>query len=499
VKKVEIVALILLGIGIVFRVYQFGIIPLALNRDEAALGYNAFTIATSGMDEWGNHLPTTFRSFGDYKLPGYIYTLSFLIHVFGVHDWVIRLPSLIACFGIILITFWLILRISKQKTTALLAATMVAIQPWDIFYGRMAYEAHLGLCLLLTSIYLWQKTKPFAWAVGTLCLMAAVLTYNTPLLLIPVMLASIVVMPDMPRKQKWVVGIGMILVGLFGFSLLQSVTVQKQSITIFSDPTIIDAQAKAYTASHTIFEKVWNHREIYWGRLATSRFFQSWSPHFLTIRGGQNPWHSVPGGAHLYWSTYGLVLVGLMYLTISKRLSLGRKVALWILILGSLAPAIVTIDAPHATRSLFFFWIITVIAGIGWAQLPVKLRVWIPVFLTLELGVFGWRYFNQFPQYRSTAWPIGLRQSLQQTKGMMITIDAHNADVVADQVYIYPLLYWQTPVSLFTTTALRAPLDAAHMNRVIGFENFSTSRYNQEVGNGRIIERHTDGSYTLKP
>jgi hypothetical protein len=42
-----------------------------------------------------------FESFGDYKLPGYIYTTSLLMHVFDPDPWVVRLPSLMAGVGII--------------------------------------------------------------------------------------------------------------------------------------------------------------------------------------------------------------------------------------------------------------------------------------------------------------------------------------------------------------------------------------------------------------
>ncbi|KKU82941.1 MAG: hypothetical protein UY10_C0019G0001, partial [Microgenomates group bacterium GW2011_GWA2_47_8] len=53
------------------RIWQLGILPLALNRDEAALAYNAVLLAETGKDEWGRSWPLALQSFGDFKLIGY--------------------------------------------------------------------------------------------------------------------------------------------------------------------------------------------------------------------------------------------------------------------------------------------------------------------------------------------------------------------------------------------------------------------------------------------
>ena len=55
-------------LGGVLRLMKFPAVPGGLNRDEAALGYNAFSLLETGKDEWGKQWPIVFRSFGDYKL-----------------------------------------------------------------------------------------------------------------------------------------------------------------------------------------------------------------------------------------------------------------------------------------------------------------------------------------------------------------------------------------------------------------------------------------------
>ncbi|KKQ96399.1 MAG: hypothetical protein UT23_C0032G0001, partial [Candidatus Woesebacteria bacterium GW2011_GWA1_39_12] len=65
VNLVPIFAVILLALFL--RVYKLGDIPPSINWDEAAVGYNAFSIANFGRDEWGNVFPLVFKSFEDYK------------------------------------------------------------------------------------------------------------------------------------------------------------------------------------------------------------------------------------------------------------------------------------------------------------------------------------------------------------------------------------------------------------------------------------------------
>ena len=79
------------------RYYMLGTIPLGLNNDETAIGYNAYTILQSGKDEYGTSFPLYFRSFDDYKLPVYIYMTSINEKIFGATPFAVRFPS--ALFG----------------------------------------------------------------------------------------------------------------------------------------------------------------------------------------------------------------------------------------------------------------------------------------------------------------------------------------------------------------------------------------------------------------
>ena len=68
------------------RLWGIGAVPVSLDWDEAALGYNAYSIYHTGRDEYGKFLPVILKSFDDYKPALYAYTIipfiAFLIYHF---------------------------------------------------------------------------------------------------------------------------------------------------------------------------------------------------------------------------------------------------------------------------------------------------------------------------------------------------------------------------------------------------------------------------------
>lgn len=139
-------------LGVFFRVSQIGLIPPGLAMDEAAFGYNAWSIATNLSDEYGMKLPLTFRSFADFKLPAYGYLTSLVVKLFGPGIWQTRaisvLAGLVSCFLLYLIVTQL-----SEKRLGVVSALVMLWSPWGIFFSRGAFEGNLGLTFLLLGIW----------------------------------------------------------------------------------------------------------------------------------------------------------------------------------------------------------------------------------------------------------------------------------------------------------------------------------------------------------
>ena len=139
-------------LGGFLRVVKFPAVPGGLNRDETALGYNAFSLLKTGKDEWGKQWPIVFRSFGDYKLAGYIYTLVPSVALFGLNAFSVRLPSLVAGIMLIPVAYLFTVSCMHSKRVGVFAAGIQAIVPWALHYSKVAFEANLALMLFVLGL-----------------------------------------------------------------------------------------------------------------------------------------------------------------------------------------------------------------------------------------------------------------------------------------------------------------------------------------------------------
>ncbi|MCG2691609.1 hypothetical protein L6272_02135, partial [Microgenomates group bacterium] len=88
--------LIIMVVAAFFRLYHLSSNPPSLNWDETAIGWNAKTIFHTRRDEFGTRLPLSFKSFGDYKAPVYIYLTAPVVGLFGMNPVSVRLVSVLA-------------------------------------------------------------------------------------------------------------------------------------------------------------------------------------------------------------------------------------------------------------------------------------------------------------------------------------------------------------------------------------------------------------------
>ncbi len=156
--KNRIILTLIIFLAIILRFWQLGNIPIGFNDDEAAFGYNAYSILKTGRDEWGRLLPfPVFESFGDWKLSGYLYLTVLTQSALGPTEFATRLPS--AAFGVFAV-FATYLLTSKlfNKTIALLSAFLLAISPWHIIASRNAFESDILIFTITISTYFFLRS-----------------------------------------------------------------------------------------------------------------------------------------------------------------------------------------------------------------------------------------------------------------------------------------------------------------------------------------------------
>jgi hypothetical protein len=489
-------------------------VPAALNRDEAALGYNALLLNQTGMDEWGERWPVTLQSFGDYKLIGYPAILAGLFTILPPNDNIVRLPAAVAG-SLLPLLLYLLAREFKLTTLASLSLAYAAAFAFVfIFFSRMAFEAMVGLALFIgfLTLILNGSRKPALWkdALAVFLAGAAMLTYNTPFLLFPFVLVLVPFLRGIRSYNKWLplTAAGVIL-WLVMTSVLSTAVQQKSGITIFSDETIEIAyppyrqQFPGFTAT------LLGNKPVYYALIMSESFIDMFSPSFISFEGGGHPWHSLPGWGHLPLLWYILGVVGLIIILskffidvkvrykkrpLSAWLSTlqepftkhPRFIMLYLLLIATL-PVIITVDAPHATRSLFFFavWMIigAYVMDAGFANVLPR-RVFVPLILILST-ISGARYlttyFAEYPAHSARIYQAGLVPILAD-------IEQNHPDakvaVIDPAGFNYILFSWYAklpPAEYFATTVRQNP-------STIGL------RYGQQAGKYHFIAERSDRS-----
>src|SRR6202521_4020620 len=126
--------------------------PPGLFSDEAAFGYNGWTISHFGTDQYGTHWPLFFRSSGDYKGPVGVYFEALLTWFLPLTPWVIRLPNALGGIALAFAAGWLGWRLTRSYAVAFILVLEAAFEPWFFHLGRTMLEADLltPLCYVLS-------------------------------------------------------------------------------------------------------------------------------------------------------------------------------------------------------------------------------------------------------------------------------------------------------------------------------------------------------------
>lgn len=405
--------------------------PPSLNWDEVSHGYNAYSILTTGKDEWGVAFPIIFRAYGDYKLPVYIYLTTIPEKLFGLNAFAVRLPSVLAGIGTVIFTYYLTLELFKKKNLAVLASFLVAVEPWSLFLSRGAFEANLSLFFIVSGIYFFLKSlrKAGSLVTSVILLGLSVWTYNSTRVFVPLILAVLIFLYRgellaIFRKNKALFFSSLSILVFFFIpmfvQLLQPVGQARYGkVSIIDSGAIakIDA-ARASSKLPSLLNRAINNKVTYF---ATS-FLKNWISHysvgFLFSKGGSNYQFSIPGRGIIYWPDVLPIAVGLLWLVIKR--SRENIVLLAWFILASI-PSAVTNEAPQVLRAITMLPTPMIITGIGisevagWLNRKAKISVTLVTAFYAVL-IFGFLenyltdYFTNYRMNYSWSWQYGYEQ-----------------------------------------------------------------------------------------
>lgn len=407
--------------------------PPALNWDEVSHGYNAYSILTTGKDEWGVSFPLIFRAYGDYKLPVYIYLTAVSELLFGLTPFAIRLVSVLAGLAAVYFTFLLTKELfPKNKTLPCVSAILVAIEPWSLFMSRAAFEANLAVALIIAGAYFFLKTKDYFkyLPVAVTLLGLSVWTYNTARIFSPLLIAAIGTiyckeLVARAKASKRTVLVALLISIVFFlpmfWQLAHPVGQARYSKVAIIDQGAINKieHARLTTTLPPSLAKLVFNRPVYFAKVFSLNYLSHFTPAFLGFKGGTQYQFSVPGLGVLFAADLIFIPLGLLYILRANVPSKSKKLLFAWIFLAPIASSL-TREAPHVLRASVMLPAPMILSAVGitasvdWlAKRGLRtILVWgvYVLLLVTLLTSYLLAYFGRYRTNYSWSWQYGYKQ-----------------------------------------------------------------------------------------
>ena len=368
--KIKNLLILILILGALLRLLWLGSIPSGFFRDEAAISYNAYSIWKTGADEFGVKLPLVFRSFEVFFLPAYIYLSAPIVGVLGLSEFSSRFLSSLS--GIVAV--YLVFLISKEiwnEKVGVIAAFLLVIAPWHIFYSRGTFEGNLALTLFTAGFYFWirylNKDKIKYFLFSGILFALSMYSYQAERAVVPLFAISATIIGF---KKLWqnklklivpVIVFVLIMIPLLSLSFKAGGYHRALGVSIFSQ----EANPPGWVTG--IESGVFINNSIYLRTKEVASLYLSYfSPKNLFTLGDYNKQRSVEN----FSVFYTFMFVGLLYgiLNIFTELNTKTKLLLVWIFAGPI-PAALTGDPFHTYRSLLMYLPMTILIGLGFYRI----------------------------------------------------------------------------------------------------------------------------------
>lgn len=387
-----LIFIIILLIGIFFRLWKLPQYPVQLSHDEVSQAYDAISIAQTGRDVYGNFLPTIFPSVGDFKAPFYTYATALVYFLIGNHEWMIRVPGVI--FGILIIpaVFWFTLKLTQKPGIALFASFFTAISPSEIFFSRKSFENGAGIFFLLVSLSCLlthlEKQKQQRWLYSAAFLSAlGMYTYFSHAVIIPLMIVAFVLIfrkkftrgfkKYLPVLSLWILFITPLVI-----IILTNPGSRYRSQTVFiTQDSALGRQLNYITSENSFIAQFLHQKTV--GDFSFNRYLEQFDPVYLFGSGldltSQGPVNMGP----LLLFQLPLLLIAVFYLIQRADFTDAGKLLVFLVVIGVL-PSGLTFEPHSPHRMIIVFTILNIITGIGAYLLWQKIKNFrIPIKMTL--------------------------------------------------------------------------------------------------------------------
>lgn len=489
-KTKSIILAFILSLAAFLRLYQLNSLPISLFGDEIDVGYQAWSLISTGRDYMGHPFPVYMQSLTEWRAPLLMYVVAPFVGIMGPSALSVRLPIALLGIANIVLLFFLVRNLFKNDWLALAAAFCLTISPWHIHYSRAAFEVTLLLTLLLLGCYLYIKNKIY-WSLIPFAL--TFYTYSTANVFTPLLVLSLylVYRPKIILRKDWLKILPAFLVCLpiAYFILAGQASGRFAGISIFSDQKAVDTLITTRTepwvvTSHT--EAFFHNKPLLYLATFAKNYLTAFSPDFLFLNGDPNFRHSIGEGfGELPLLFAPFLLLGVIKLFHDRDQKSSQLMLFW-LFLSPVASSLTQGGGNHATRLFIMLPAVVTISAIGlfffqdfFSKKTNKHLAAAFIFLASLIFIFAYwhQYANHYRYLSFKNWHYGF----SQTYALLPSIDKAKGDIFINNTYEPSLLKYlffsQYPPSRFqkefqgdqTQTALLPGFDGFRLGEHLYF------------------------------
>lgn len=513
-KATLIMLLFVFFLGFLLRFYKLDQVPYGFYQDESAIGYNAYSILNTGKDEYGKFMPVYFKSFGDYKLPAYIYLTVFSIKIFGLNEFAVRFPS--ALFGslTVILLYFLVKELSQNRKIAYASSLLLAINPWNLQFSRAAFEVNVALFFSLFGAFMFIKSMKGNCKMSYLLLSVfgfamSLYSYNVTRLLSPLILIMLIFLYRKHIRKLSpvkIVSAGSLLIILlipfiFTFFLASGVASARGALITSADIQAKTIEFRSYlTGLPNIFTSIFFNKWIMLAKQYVENIIHVFSTDFYFISGSNHGNQGIGNVGTFYIFQFPLVILGII-LMFKDKMQEFSLFTLWVVI--SILVLSLSKEVPHATRGYFLIIPLQVFSSIGlvylfylFKKLTDKKIKFICLFILFSFIFYNvlfylTSYYFRFPILYAKSW-----RSEDKTLSLYLRENEHKYgkiifDSNAGFMYTSLLFYLPYSPSEFQRTVMREPDDSEGFSMVKSFGKYEFRQviwpYDYQNNNNTLI------------
>lgn len=431
------------------RFYNLGSVPNGFHKDEAFLGYNAYSILKTGRDMSGIFLPLHLKTFL-YTPAGYSYFSIPFIYLFGLNEFSVRFIS--ALFGVLAVglTYFLSIEVYKScklnkiikfssETFGLITSFFLAVSPWNINLSRTASTITLVVFFIALGVYLFLKwcekrRLPF-FVLSLLSFELSLFFYISPYTFLPLLVILMFLIFDREIDKKNLILKTIFFSAIFIPVILSflspkiSLRARSLSITNHSDTELVlneKIREDGVVQMKPLITRFFHNKLIGYSSIFVGNYAAHFSYDFLFTDKGYPDRYRVPLMGLMYITDLILILLGTFILL--KNFTWQRAFILIWIALAPIGSSMSQDDVPNLQRVLYIFPALSILSSIGLMSLIASARdhrISKLIFLGLALCFmyqfvfYLHEYYIHFKVYRPWYRNYGYKELVKETNTLL--------------------------------------------------------------------------------